>query len=160
MASLSRELRRVLERVVLEAREVAESAAEATLRDRLAVDRKDAWPSLTTTEKDLRNRLRARGRQVGDKRDAQKGTQEIARLAHEVAYEHWHRMLFARFLAENQLLLEPNHGVAVSLGEVQELAPERGMHWVELASEFAVRMLPAVFRPGDPVLDVVLPPEV
>jgi hypothetical protein len=29
----------------------------------------------------------------------------VQHLVWEVAYEHWHRMLFARFLAENGLLL-------------------------------------------------------
>jgi hypothetical protein len=32
-------------------------------------------------------------------------TQGLQHLVWEVAYEHWHRMLFARFLAENGLLL-------------------------------------------------------
>ena len=26
----------------------------------------------------------------------------------EIAYEHWHRMLFARFLAESNLLVRPS----------------------------------------------------
>src|SRR6266568_2271336 len=125
MATLSRDLRRMLERVVLDARHVAEEAASSTLTARLAVDRPDPWPSMTPDEKALRNRLRARGRQLGDKRNVQKGTQEIIRLVQEAAYEHWHRMLFARFLAENQLLLEPEQGVAVSLAEVRELAREQ-----------------------------------
>jgi hypothetical protein len=55
----------------------------------------------------LRNRLRAHGRQLGDQRDPQKGTKRIERLVREMDYEHWHRMLFARFLAENQLLIDP-----------------------------------------------------
>ena len=37
-------------------------------------------------------------RQLGDERDPKTGTQSINRLKHECAYEHWHRMLFARFL--------------------------------------------------------------
>ena len=31
-------------------------------------------------------------------------------------------MLFGRYLAENDLLIHPEHGVAVSLDEVEELA--------------------------------------
>jgi hypothetical protein len=38
--------------------------------------------------------------QAGDRRDEKSGTQEIDQLAEELAYENWHRMLFARFLAE------------------------------------------------------------
>ena len=66
----------------------------------------------------LRNKLRAQARQLGDTQDA-KGQLSIAHLAQECAYEHWHRMLFARFLAENNLLIEPDMGVAVSLEECQ-----------------------------------------
>ncbi|NJM55691.1 MAG: hypothetical protein HC841_07110 [Verrucomicrobiae bacterium] len=35
------------------------------------------------------------------------------RPAGECAYEHWHRMLFARFLAENGLLIEPEENMAI-----------------------------------------------
>ena len=42
-------------------------------------------------------------------------------LVEEVAYEQWHRMLFARFLAENDLLMHPT-GVPVTLEECEELA--------------------------------------
>ena len=49
-------------------------------------------------------------------------TQSIDQLTQELAYEYWHRMLFARFLAENHLLMHPD-GVAVSLEECEELAP-------------------------------------
>ena len=72
----------------------------------------------------LRNRLRAHGRQLGDRRHAGTGRQGIDHLVHECAYEHWHSMLFARFLAENHLLIEPNTGVAVTLQECDELAQE------------------------------------
>ena len=44
------------------------------------------------------------------------GTQRIDHLAHEVAYEHWHRMLFAAdSLAESSLLIEPDSGVAITM---------------------------------------------
>ena len=49
----------------------------------------------------------------------------IRHLADECAYEHWHRMLFARFLAENDLLIEPESGVALSLDECREFAREK-----------------------------------
>ncbi|MGH7592387.1 MAG: Eco57I restriction-modification methylase domain-containing protein [Gemmatimonadales bacterium] len=103
--------------------------------------------------------MRAHGRQLGDWRNETKGTQELTHLISESAYEHWHRMLFARFLAENQLLLEPQSGVAVAIDEVKELAREQGHDWVVLAGEFAVKMLPQVFRQDDPVLLVQFAPE-
>ena len=110
-------------------------------------------------ERVLRRRLRAHGRQLGDRRDPRTGAQGITRLAHEVAYEHWHRMLFARFLAENQLLIEPDSGVAVSLDECEELARERAQDSWALAGTFAQRMLPRIFRPDAPALQVRLAPE-
>jgi hypothetical protein len=36
---------------------------------------------------------------------------------------------------------------------------ERGTDWLALASDFAIRMLPQIFRKGDPVLEVTLQPE-
>ncbi len=110
-------------------------------------------------ERDLRRRLRAHGRQLGDRRDPKTGAQEIERLTHEVAYEHWHRMLFARFLAENQLLIEPDSGVPISLDECEELARERAEDRWTLAGSFAERMLPRIFRPDAPALEVRLAPE-
>src|SRR5690606_34106872 len=105
------------------------------------------------------NALRAHGRQVGDRRNSSTGAQSIDRLIGEVAYEHWHRMLFARFLAENDLLIEPDSGMAITLAECQELARERNDDWLALASRYAQSMLPQIFRVGDPALDVQLPPE-
>ncbi|MCP4647351.1 MAG: SAM-dependent DNA methyltransferase, partial [bacterium] len=79
-----------------------------------------------------------------------------------VAYEHWHRMLFARFLAENNLLMYPDpvDPVAVTLEECEDLAVDEGAKngW-ELASRFAALMLPQIFRPNSPVFQLVLPPE-
>jgi hypothetical protein len=68
-------------------------------------------------------------------------------------------MLFARFLAETDLLIEPESGVAITLDEVRELAREKVTDWLELASEYAERMLPQIFRKDDPVLQIALPPE-
>ena len=84
------------------------------------------------------------------------------RLIEEVAYEHWHRMLFARFLAENNLLMypDPDEPVAVTLEECEDLAADEGAQngW-ELAARFAARMLPQIFRPDSPVFQLALPPE-
>src|SRR3990172_2304468 len=122
-APLDRALRTRLERVVIEAREVAEAGARAAL-EQLGVSRGKADAHLSGAEKGLRQRLRAHGRQLGDSRDAKTGTQSIDELVEEVAYEHWHRMLFARFLAENDLLMYPDaeQPVAVSLEECEMLA--------------------------------------
>ena len=162
MPSLSRDLRRLLEKTIAGengARQIAEDGAERSLQ-RLAVDKHEPHTSLTPEERTLRNRLRAHGRQVGDKRDPQRGNQTITHLRQAVAYEHWHRMLFARFLAENDLLLHPEHGVALSLDEVKELALRDKRDWIEVAADFAQRMLlSAVFRSDDPALEVALPVE-
>lgn len=158
MASLERTLRKDLERAVKKARNVAEAGARQAIAQ-LGVGETEASKHLTAEQRALRNRLRAHGRQLGDRRDAKTGAQVTARLAQECAYEHWHRMLFARFLAETDLLIEPESGVAITLEEVQELAREKGADWLPLASDYAERMLPQIFRKDDPVLDIALPPE-
>lgn len=158
MASLARDLRRELERTVRQARRVAEIGARKVL-EQLAVHHHEPWGAMTPEARALRNRLRAHGRQLGDHRDPKRGTQAIGRLTQECAYEHWHRMLFARFLAETELLIEPESGVAISLDEARELAREQGADWLELASDYAERMLPQIFRKDDPVLAVALPAE-
>jgi hypothetical protein len=162
MPSLSRDLRRLLEKTIAGengARRIAEAGAEQSLQ-RLAVGLSEPHTSLTPDERALRNQLRAHGRQLGDRRDPQRGNQTITHLTQAVAYEHWHRLLFARFLAENDLLLHPEHGVALSLDEVKELALGLNRDWIEVAAEYAQKMLlREVFRPDDPALQVPLPPE-
>src|SRR5512137_137613 len=110
MAPLPRELRRLLENVIVAARDAAEDAARAALRA-LSVDRSEAHSGISDEDRELRVALRARARQLG----------EFDLLVAEVAYEQWHRMLFARFLAENDLLMHPS-GVAVTLAECADLA--------------------------------------
>lgn len=158
MASLERNLRKDLEKTVKSARRVAEAGARKAVAQ-LGVGEAEAPKHLTADQRALRNRLRAHGRQLGDRRDAKTGVQDTARLVQECAYEHWHRMLFARFLAETDLLIEPDSGVAITLDEVRELAREKGTDWLPLASDYAERMLPQIFRKDDPVLDIALPPE-
>ena len=68
-------------------------------------------------------------------------------------------MLLARFLAESELLIEPGSGVPISLEECRELAREEGVDWLALASDYAERMLPRIFRKDSPVLALSLPPE-
>lgn len=158
MTTLARNLRKVLENTVTKARRVAETGARKVL-EQLAVHHHEPWVSMTPEQRQLRNRLRVHARQLGDQRDNVRGTQAINRLITECAYEQWHRMLFARFLAESDLLIEPDSGMPLTLDECQELAREQGTDWLELASTFAERMLPQIFRSGDPVLEVGLPPE-
>jgi hypothetical protein len=157
MATLSRELRKALEKVVLAARSEAEAGARKAL-EQLAVAHRDPWPTMSPEQQALRRRLRARGRQLGDRLE-DGGTQGREHLVSECAYEQWHRMLFARFLAECGLLIEPSSGVSVSIDECKELARERGGDWISLASTFAQRMLPQIFRADDAVLEIVLPAE-
>ena len=152
-----------LENTVKSAREVAEKGARAALAQ-LAVAEGRAPDYLTEEHKALRRRLRAHGRALGDAK-ASDDTQAVQQLVWEVAYEHWHRMLFARFLAENGLLLwEP--GAAVSLDDcealVQETDPAMNLgaktQW-ELAGKLAARMLPQVFKPQSPVFELAFAPE-
>lgn len=161
LQTLPKNLRVQLEQTVQEARDIAELAASAAL-NQIGVGEPNPFPYLSAEERSLRNRLRAHGRQLGDLRNSRNYSQEIDLLSEEVAYEHWHRMLFARFLFENDLLMypDPDHPVAVSLDECQDLAEDSGARngW-ELASRFAAAMLPQVFRPNSPSFELVLPPE-
>jgi hypothetical protein len=160
MQPLDKTLRNRLERTIKDAREVAEAAARAAL-EQLGVGEAAAFAHLTEQERELRRRLRVHGRQLGDSLNGGK-IQTMDRLIEEVAYEHWHRMLFARFLAENNLLMypDPDDRVAVTLEECADLAADEGAAngW-ELAARFAARMLPQIFRLDSPVFQLTLPPE-
>jgi len=155
---LTTTLRDQLRKTIATARREGEAGAKRAL-EALAVGRPKPHDSMTPGERELRNRLRAHGRQLGDARDKNTGEQATERLVHEVAYEHWHRMLFARFLAENGLLIEPEYGVAITLDECEELAREQGEDPHAMAARFAQEALPQIFRVGDPVLEVQLAPE-
>jgi hypothetical protein len=158
---LDRTLRNKLERTVTEARDVAETAARSAV-EQLSVGEAKPYSDLSSEAKELRRKLRAHGRQLGDSRNRVTDVQETGQLIEEIAYEHWHRMLFARFLAENNLLMypDPNDPVPVSLDECEDLAAEEGAEngW-DLAGRFASRMLPQIFRPQSSALEVSLPPE-
>jgi hypothetical protein len=159
MPVLHAQLRNRLEAAVKQARRTAEAAAKVAL-ERLTVGSAEPGTHLSVDERQLRNRLRAHGRQLGDQRDPKTGAQSINRLIDECAYEHWHRMLFARFLAENHLLIHEKEGMPVTLAECDELAADEGAPdgWT-LAARYAARMLPQIFRPDDPVLQVGFAPE-
>lgn len=154
MVALDSNLRGTLEKAVVQARDVAEAAASASL-GALAVNESDAFASMDEAQRRLRNALRARDRQLGD------GIQGngLQPLVEEVAYEQWHRMLFARFLAENNLLIHPE-GAPITLDECEELAQEEGEpdRW-QVAAKYASRMLPGIFRSDDPSAQVRFAPE-
>jgi hypothetical protein len=154
--SLAKDLRKLLERTTAAARVLAESACRAALEN-LAVHEKEYRAHMSVEQRLLRNRLRARGRALGDRRDERSGIQDIRYLMELAAYEHWHRLLFTRFLTENHLLItdEVNGSVPVTLEECEELAPElRARDGLDLACRFAGLILPGVFRRDDPVLDL------
>ena len=151
-------LRRALEKTAKEARVVAEEGARDAIR-RLGVTDSKAPVYLKDEEKELRRRLRAHARALGDAFDKTDETQETKRLVEAAAYAHWHRMLFARFLAERGLLRNPEYDVPVSLEDCRELAEAEGLAdpWA-IAERYAASMLPAVFRIDDPVLALDLDP--
>lgn len=144
MSMLGTPERNQLERTVIQARELAESAAYKALQ-MLAVSEREPRPSMSPTERRLRSQLKAVIRHLG--------TDEALRQA--CAYEQWHRMLFARFLAENAFLIHPDYRVPITLDECAELAREEGEpdRWVA-ASRFAAKMLPGIFPQDDPLLEV------
>lgn len=151
MVPLVPELRKILENRIPDAREAAEQAARAIL-DALAVMNKEPYPSMTPDQRRLRNALRAKARQLGG------GFQSdgYEPLIEELAYQQWHRMIFARFLAENNLLMHPS-GVPVTLQECADLATDEGEAdaWA-VASKYTSLMLPEIFRPEDPETKVRL----
>ncbi len=153
MNPLPPNLRRQLERTIADARDVAETGARVALEG-LAVHHREPFAHMDANQRALRQRLRARARQLGDSRNPRSGNHEIGHLAHECAYEHWHGMLFARFLAENQLLIEPEDEVPVTLEECEDLGKEEGADKWTMAARFAHGMLPQVFRPDHPAFEV------
>src|SRR5690606_11059975 len=128
--------RKKLEKTVVEARDVAEEAAAKAL-GQLGVGAAKKPDYLTDDQALLRRRLRARGRALGDARAAD-GTQETLRLAREAAYEHWHRLLFARFLLENDLLVHPAFGVPLGPDDCEEVAREETRRTGERTDGFEV----------------------
>ncbi len=155
MPILDGELRNILEKAVIEAREVAEASARSVLTV-LAVDQKEAPAAMSPEQRHLRNSLRAKARQLGG------GLMigGISLLLEEIAYQQWHRMLFARFLAENSLLVHPTEGVPVTLHDCAELASEEGEPdlW-GVAAKYANMMLPGIFASDDPSVQVRFAPE-
>ena len=150
MRTLPSFLRKQLETSVLAARRAAEAASRAAIES-LGVFADRRPEHLDPAQAALRNGLRAKWRQLGNDRDL---------LVAECAYEQWHRLLFARFLAENGLLLHPQFRAPVTLAECEELAADLGEPdaW-SVAARFAAEILPGIFRLEDPCVRLRLAPE-
>ena len=155
MPSLDADLRTALERAMTEARDQAEMAAEVALST-LAVGQPKPFQAMKKEQRGLRNSLRDRSRQLGSG-DLDAG---LPLLTEEVAYGYWHRMLFARFLAENGLLRHPTEEVSVTLEDCDELARQEGdaNRWMT-AARYASDMLPGIFRQEDPCTNLEFTPE-
>jgi hypothetical protein len=154
MAALPSDLRKQLEKVIVDARNLVVADVADRLRELNVHEGKRG--ALSDEQAALRVRLRAHGRQIGDRRNSQSGAQSIDRLIQETAYEQWHRMIFVRFLAENEFLIEPEMNVALSMELLRELAEEADESPWQMGARFATESLPAVFRPDDPMLEVRL----
>lgn len=154
MPPLPSDLRRNLERAVVRARDTAEAGAANALAV-LGVADEHAPGALGQDDRQLRIGLRAQARSLGGGLTLE----GVAGLREQIAYAVWHRMLFARFLAENGLLVHPS-GAPVSMGDVVELAREQGEPdpWA-LAARYAASMLPGIFGTTDPTTQVVLAPD-
>ena len=160
MTTLPAPLRRQLERAAQDARNVAEAGARKAL-EALAVHEPDPYRHMDEAQRTHRRQLRAQAKQLGDgESQTRRGAYEIKHLVEKLAYDQWHRLLFARFLLENNLLISPEHGVSVSLDDCEELAPSLGLKdaWA-VAARFAAVELPEIFRADDPAGGVELPVE-
>ena len=160
MSTLPTNLRRQLESAITQARKIAEGGARKAL-EALAVHEPDPYRHMDEAQRDLRRKLRAQAKQLGDgESQTRRGAYEIKHLVEKLAYDQWHRLLFARFLLENNLLISPEHGVSVSLDDCEELAPSLALKdaWA-VAARFAAKELPEIFRADDPAGAVELPVE-
>ena len=145
---LNAEQRGHLDRVVQRAR-----AAADALRA-LAVAEASRPSYLSDDDNSLRLALREKARQLGDD-TAQNGV-GLTNLMREVAYEQWHRLLFARFLEVNGLLRHPEfRDTSLTLDDCADLADDLDEPdgW-SVAARFASEILPGVFRLDDPAVQV------
>lgn len=150
---LNSDQRRFLDAQTQRAREAAQRAAEDAMRA-LAVGEPSRPAYLSEEQNRLRLALRDKGRQLGD--DTSRAGAPLTNLIHDVAYEQWHRLLFARFLAVNELLRHPEYrDIPLSLEDCGDFAPDLGEPdaWA-VAARFASEILPGVFRLTDPAVQV------
>ncbi len=152
MATLNSTQRSALESAIIKARNLAQRGARNSLMA-IAVDQAEPFSHLSAGQRELRRRLRNRARLLGDTLEGK--VQKIDHLSYELAYEYWHKMLFAKFLESNNLLVHPEHKVPVSLDDCEELAKEEkhADKWTA-AAHYASRMLPAIFRTDDPLMQL------
>ncbi len=153
MAVLTSQQRNVLEAAVKQARKVAEIGAFNALKA-MAVNNVEPFSHMSAEQRTLRNSLRSKARLLGDELPAS-GAQRIDNLSYELAYETWHKMLFAKFLEANDLLIHTASSVAVSMEDCEELAQDEGFldKW-DAAANYASKMLPAIFRTDDPLMQI------
>ena len=153
MAVLTPQQRNTLETAVKQARKIAEIGAFNALKA-IAVNYPEPFLHMTAEQRSLRNNLRSKARLLGDKLPSD-GTQRIDNLSYELAYETWHKMLFAKFLEANNLLIHTASGVAVSMEDCEELTRDEGFidKW-DAAANYASKMLPAIFRTDDPLMQI------
>jgi REP element-mobilizing transposase RayT len=151
MAVLTPQQRNTLEAAVKQARKVAELGAFNALQG-MAVNHPEPFAHMDAEQRKLRNQLWAKAKLLGD--GEEKGQRKIQYLSYELAYETWHKMLFAKFLEANGLLMHTD-GVAVTMEDCEELAKEEGFvdKW-DAAANYASKMLPAIFRTDDPLMQV------
>lgn len=145
--------RRFLDAQTQDAREAAQRAAGDALRA-LAVAELSRPGYLSDDQNQLRLALRDKARQLGD--DTARAGAPLTNLIHDVAYEQWHRLLFARFLEVNGLLRHPAYrDIPLSLNDCGDLASDLGEPdaWA-VAARFASEILPGVFRLTDPAVQV------
>lgn len=150
MSTLATPLRRQLESASKQAHRIADAGARHAL-EAIAVHEPDPYRHMSEEQRLLRRKLRAQARQLGDGESRSKpGAYKIKHLAEKLAYDQWHRILFARFLLENDLLISPEHGVSVSMDDCEELASSLGLKdaWA-VAARFAAQELPEIFRSDD-----------
>jgi len=152
-AVLNATQRRHLDGAVQRARIAAEQAAADALVA-LAVSEPSRPAYLDEASNGLRLALREKARQLGD--DTSRSGADLTDLMREVAYEQWHRLLFARFLEVNGLLRHPEfRDTALTLEDCADLADE--LHepdgW-SVAARLAAEILPGVFRLDDPAVRV------
>lgn len=153
MSALTSLERKLLEDACVKGRRASEQAVRAALTS-LAITSERPPTHLDDDGRHLRRGLRTKARELGDRAD------EIDLLVAECAYEQWHRLLFARFLAENNLLIHAEYKAPVTLEDCTELAEALGEPdgW-SVAARFAAQILPGIFRVDDPCIRLRLAPE-
>lgn len=153
MPVLTSSQRKLLEEACLRGRRASEQAVRSALAS-LAVTADRPPAHLNDDARRFRRGLRAKARQLGDEGDG------VDLLVADSAFEQWHRLLFARFLAENGLLIHPGFGVPVSLEDCEEIAELMGEPdgW-SVAGRLAAQILPGIFRLADPSVQLRLAPE-